>query len=398
MRIFFLIVLFCSLSLNSVAQFPPKSIEDLDQVFQEMIERGYMAGFGVSVFTKDKVLYQKGFGYSDRENKIPYTSSSRQILASVSKTTIAIALMKAQEMGLLKLDDPINKHLPFKVANSFFPMDPITLRHLATHTSSLKYSQMMTDHHAYENPDMDLEDCLRAFMIPSGKWYNENNFHQIVPGQRADYSNMGADLAAYVIECVAKMSFSHFTKVYIFEPLKMESTDWYKGPSEQDIVKHYKFITKGQIEEFPRVKNSMYPDGDLVSNVEDLTRYCQAMMKQGQLDGNRILSESSMKEMMKFSKKKGVEGDKGNISIFWNKNKNELSIPRKLIGHNGGDTGMYSMMFFDPKKEIGYILLCNTDKADYYGKDGYDCLMTLGVIYKGLYLYAKHVLKQTSGV
>jgi len=76
----FVFFLFLFLSLNVVAQFPPKTMEDMDQVMQRMIEREYMAGFGVSVFTKDKVLYQKGFGYSDRKNKIPYTSSTRQIL------------------------------------------------------------------------------------------------------------------------------------------------------------------------------------------------------------------------------------------------------------------------------------------------------------------------------
>ena len=51
-----------------------------------------------------------------------------QNVASVSKTIVGIALLKAQELGKLKLDEPINKYLPFKVFNPKFPNENITIR------------------------------------------------------------------------------------------------------------------------------------------------------------------------------------------------------------------------------------------------------------------------------
>ena len=169
---------------------------DLDRILQNISAYKRVTGFGVSVFTKDTVLYQKAFGYSDLELQTPYTVNTQQKIASISKTTIAVALMKGQEMGLFSLDDPINHHLPFEVVNPYFPDSDITLRHLAMHTSSIKYSEQITDSLIYENSDMNISEFFKAHLIKDGKWYNDTNYHKAKPGELGDYSNLGATLAA----------------------------------------------------------------------------------------------------------------------------------------------------------------------------------------------------------
>jgi CubicO group peptidase (beta-lactamase class C family) len=54
-----------------------------------------MGGFAVSVFNADRIIYAKGYGYSNREDRSPYTTETQQYIASVSKTTIDISLLKA---------------------------------------------------------------------------------------------------------------------------------------------------------------------------------------------------------------------------------------------------------------------------------------------------------------
>ena len=96
-----------------------------------------LVGFGVAIVNKDSIVYAKGFGYDDKDTKTPYTIQTVQPIASISKTFLAVALMQAQEMGKLHLNDDINDHLPFKIYNPNFPNENITIQQLVNHTSSI---------------------------------------------------------------------------------------------------------------------------------------------------------------------------------------------------------------------------------------------------------------------
>src|SRR5262249_4279053 len=78
-------------------------------------------GFAVTIVSQNEVLFQKGYGLSDIERKVPYEPQSLQNVASVSKTLIGISLMQLVEQGKIKLDDDINTYLPYKVINPYFP-------------------------------------------------------------------------------------------------------------------------------------------------------------------------------------------------------------------------------------------------------------------------------------
>ena len=109
-------------------------ISDLEQIYTQ----NHINGFSVAIVNQNGTLFESGFGYSNRKENKKYTENTIQNIASVSKTFIGITLMKAQELGYLNLDDPINDFLPFKVINAYFPNTPITIRQLATHTSSIR--------------------------------------------------------------------------------------------------------------------------------------------------------------------------------------------------------------------------------------------------------------------
>ena len=105
----------------------------IDKIYQQ----GHVNGFSVAIVNDSAILYNKGFGLADIATQKPYTKNTVQNIASISKTFIGVALLKAQELGKLRLDDPINNYLPFEVKNPNHPEAPITIRHLATHTSSI---------------------------------------------------------------------------------------------------------------------------------------------------------------------------------------------------------------------------------------------------------------------
>ncbi len=336
---------------------------ELEQRLAGVLDYQRLTGFSVSIFTKDSVIYQNAFGYSNLETKVPYTLDTKQIIASISKTTIAVALMKGQELGWYQLDDPINQHLPFKVVNPHFPELEITIRNLARHTSSIKYSEEMTDHRCYEYPEMGIGEFTRSYLAKEGKWYDDQNFHPTPAGELGDYSNVGATLIAYLIEYKSGMKFSDFAKKYIFEPLAMEETDYFEGNNSD--ANYYKYLAQNSFELVAARKDGMYPNGSQVSTIKELTRFCQAVMNRGTFQANTILTTRSVDEMLEVSRlRKSMDDEIFRQGILWSTLKNPLGIPREMIGHNGGDVGVYTMMYFDPKTGIGYILLSNTGMAE----------------------------------
>jgi len=329
---------------------------DLDRILQNISAYKRVTGFGVSVFTKDTVLYQKAFGYSDLELQTPYTVNTQQKIASISKTTIAVALMKGQEMGLFSLDDPINHHLPFEVVNPYFPDSDITLRHLAMHTSSIKYSEQITDSLIYENSDMNISEFFKAHLIKDGKWYNDTNYHKAKPGELGDYSNLGATLAAYLVEYSSGMPFPAFVQKHIFSPLALKHT----GYTNTQATQYYSYRSQNKFDQVDQSRESLYPSGDQVTTIKDLTSFCQAIMNGGTFRSQSILTANSVQEMLDASRLKSLDDEIHKQGIFWSTMKSPLGIPREMIGHNGGDYGIYTMMFFDQKSGVGYILLTNT--------------------------------------
>ncbi|TMM56785.1 beta-lactamase family protein [Maribacter algarum] len=314
-----------------------------------------MGGFAVSVFTKDSILYSKGFGYADIEKGIPYTTKTQQYIASVSKTSIGIALLKAQELGFLKITDAINMHLPFEVKNLSFPNDEITIAHLATHTSSLNYNEAVVESLYIE--DSLKNKLLRPFMenyFVNGS-YGKVLFTKNKPGDNWNYSNIGAALAAYIIEYKSGLSYDDFTKKYIFKPLEMKSTHWFASEADSNYVSsYYEPQEAGGIKKVENNGVILYPARDMHTNVEDLTRYGQSILG---IDAH-LLTKDSYELMLSKRLKGSVSGkNTDNQGIFWMIDRNQYGVNYQLTGYNGGDYCINTIFQFDPVTEIGYVFI-----------------------------------------
>ncbi|WP_375562100.1 serine hydrolase domain-containing protein [Bernardetia sp. OM2101] len=367
----------CNQKTNSKKEPTEKNtltVDSLTNELSEIYKRGYINGFSVAIVNQNETLYQNGFGYADIEDKKEYTENTIQNIASISKISIAVALLKAKEMGLLKLDDAINKHLPFEVVNPYFPNEEITIRQLATHTSSILDSDFywekvyvlkdkLSDEQAknkefvdfFNNQDsyLPLSEFLEKILHKDSEWFKKETFANRKPGEFNEYSNIGAALCALVIESAAKTPFNEFTKKHIFTPLEMNSTGWFFD--EVDLDKFSKlYIDKTEL---PHYIGLTYPDGHLITSSSDLAKLLEELIK-GYSGNGTLLNKDSYSELFKsqLEKKHFEEGDDDNIGIFI-----EKLITRNVIGHSGSDLGVFTLMFFDPEKKIGRILIKNTE-------------------------------------
>lgn len=353
-------------------------------------ENGIFNGFAVSIVNEKGTLYQKGFGFSDVGQNKKYTDSTIQNIGSISKTFVGIALLKAQELGKLKLDDLINKYLPFKVYNPNFPGTEITIRHLATHTSSIVDNEFYLTKNYYlkEHQNLDsislvfdemqifnpadsivlMQTFLKNTLVKNGKWNSNETYSKNKPGEIYEYSNTGTTLAAFVLEKATGESFDVFTKKYILEPLKMDASGWHFSNVN---FKNYSKLYADPKTVLPFYRIATYPDGDFITSINDLSLYLTELIK-GYNGKGTILSKESFKEYFKpqLEAKNFINrNDKNPYSESYNVGIFMGFGYTGYIGHTGGDPGVASMMFFDPKNNIGRILIINTSFSDKIGND-----------------------------
>ncbi|MEO1655384.1 MAG: serine hydrolase domain-containing protein, partial [Bacteroidota bacterium] len=256
----FFIFIIAAFSCQSphTSQEESQASDSLSPQLEAIYQRGNLPGFSVSLVEADQIVYQEAFGQADVREAKKYTLSTRQPLGSISKTLIGLSLLKAQELGKLQLDDPINKYLPYPIQNPHFPEVDITIRHLANHTSTItdtdqyensSYFLRNNDHleaktpiklYEYFNPP-EAPLPIRAFM--KNMLYTDADsccrevFLQEKPGSTYQYSNGASTLAAVILEIATDMSFRDFTKKYILQPLDMKTSSW--DPEDIDATLYY---------------------------------------------------------------------------------------------------------------------------------------------------------------
>ncbi|APQ17216.1 serine hydrolase domain-containing protein [Maribacter hydrothermalis] len=376
MKKFSFLVLLFAICCQTYGQRNDSIARLLTKELTQISENGAVVGFSVAVVSEEGTLYEKGFGFADKKIDKKYTENTVQNIGSISKTFIGLALLKAQELGKLKLDDPINDYLPFKVVHPKFASTPITIRQLASHTSGIKdpseYEKKGYILKEAENgnakvngnflsPDemMSMGDFLKDILSEDGKWYKKKTFSKYPPGGMFNYSNIGAGLAAYVLEQATGESFPVFTKKYIFDRLKMSNSGW--SFDAIDFTKHSKLYADKDTE-LALYKLVNYPDGGLITSSHDLAKYLSEIIK-GYAGNGTLLSTESYKVLFDpqltdenhKDRSESKYNDEYNMGVF-------MGMSSKgQIGHTGGDPSVVTHMFFNEKTKIGKLLLVNTE-------------------------------------
>jgi len=383
----FAIILFLTTAIfynNIIGQVTNNIKTSIDSLIEIKMKETGIVGIGTSIIVDKEVVWTKGYGYADYENKIPFTPTTIMNIASISKTFTGVCIMKAVEDGKVSLDEDINSYLPFKIINPNCPNDKITLRHLATHTSGLvDRHPIYSDHYFYNGKKPEpLGEFLKSYFVQGGKYYSNDNFLNAKPGENRAYSNIGAGLAGYIIELQTGIKLNDYAKKYIFKPLKMSNTGW--ALSEIKIKNHSKLYRKkgDNIEQIQFYELTTYPDGGVRTSVSELSKFFICLLNDGKYKKTRILKSETVEEMLHFqytetNKPENVNIKKLNQGIFW-----ATKLGATRIGHNGSDPGVRTFMLSDLSKEIGVIIFFNTELNEENEGKFFD-------IYEELYKYGE---------
>ncbi|MGW3351537.1 serine hydrolase domain-containing protein [Nonomuraea rubra] len=224
----------------------------MDRFMGAYAELGRFSG-AVLVARGEKVLFSKGYGLADHERGVPNRPDTAFRIGSQTKTFTAMAILQLKERGLVRVDDPVARHLP-----GYPRGEHITLHHLLTNSSGIP------DYITTEGFTRVMGTAVtRRELIDTFK----DRQPLFEPGTGVSYSNSGWVLLGEVIERVSGQAYGDFLREHVFEPLGMTRTGL------ADDAKGYLYAD-GRAEPAPYLDNSRQDAaGALCSTVTDLHRW-----------------------------------------------------------------------------------------------------------------------------
>ena len=326
-----------------------------DRTIRELMSAGRLPGLSAAVVRDAEVVWSRAWGMANIAAGRRVTPDTLFMLASVSKTVVATAVLQAIEDGLFDLDTEVNDVLPFPVRHPVHPNRALTVRQLLTHTSSIRDNwNLLIDSYVAGDAEMELGRFLRRYLAPSGADLAPNNYYAFGPGRSYRYANVGASLAAYLVEAAAGIGFATWCERRIFAPLGMNRAGWHlAGLPRRDIAMPYGWAgARNEYVPYGQYGYPDYPDGALRTTASQLARHLAMVMNDGSWHGHRLLSKETVRELRRDQ----VPDLEPGQSLMW------FQMQRKgrtLFGHDGGDDGVATVCFFDPDADVGVVALAN---------------------------------------
>jgi len=301
----------------AAAGFTEQGITSLDSAMEEIVSKQDVAGM-VWLLAKDgKIATYESAGLNAVDTQTPMTKESLFRIYSMTKPVTGVALMMLHEKGLWSFDDPISKHVPelanLRVLENYdadgnvatVPVDrEPTMRELLNHSAGFGYGLSGGDpvNNAFRDTGVLASDDLDMLIdkvaeIPL-------LFH---PGEEWYYS-IAVDIQGYIVQKISGQKFGDFLNDNIFQPLGMSETQFFVNPEDKNRfaeVHNWDEERNRLVQRPHRTDRAGYMDpnriesggGGLVSSTHDYARFLQMLVNEGELDGNRVLSQESVRIM-----------------------------------------------------------------------------------------------------
>jgi CubicO group peptidase (beta-lactamase class C family)/D-alanyl-D-alanine dipeptidase len=229
------------------------------------------------------IVWEEGFGWADREQRLPATEHTLYSLASISKPITATGLMVLASRGLIRLDDPIDNYLgAAKINPRAFDARLATVRRVASHSAGLPlHYQFFYADEPYRRPSME-ETILRYANLVTP------------PGERYQYSNLGYGLLDAAIARVSGREFADFMRTEVFLPLGLTRTSVHLTTALEPYAA-VRYTPLGR--RLPHYDFD-HPGGSAIwASAHDLIRFAQFHLKNHLADQKAILTDQAIDEM-----------------------------------------------------------------------------------------------------
>ncbi len=321
------------------------------QYIDKMMFYHDIPGLAVGIGKDNQLIFQEGFGYRNIETKEKINADTVFHMASVTKLFVGTAMMQLMEKGLVDINEPVKKYVPyFEISDPRY--ESITVKQMLSHTSGMPDS----DDYGWENPKYD-EKALENYV----KAQAEENLHLLWnPGEKFAYSNIAYEILGDLISKVSNQSFEDYVQENIFKPLGMNQSSLltFKRNYEEIAAPHIKNENKQVV--FSKVfpySRAHGPSSTLTSNIQDILIWASAHLNKGEYNHCRILEEDTYKIMWQPV---AMINSREQICLSWFFRKHKAL---GLYGHEGSDIGFRSSFAIAPEENMHISIHANIQSA-----------------------------------
>lgn len=391
----FLLILFSLLGCNggskSLSEISDSTKELLDNTFLSMIGSDdlQVPGLGVIVFKDGRSVYENFSGLREIDKNLPVKKNTRFRIASLSKMFTVFGIMQLTEAEKIDLDEDVSKYLGFELRNPNFPDEKITVRMLASHTSTLR------DGESYSlSPEYTLEEFFKA----GGVAYENGAHFGKEDKSYFKYCNLNYGILGTVIERVSGERFDVYIKNNVLKPMNIKA-DFVVGNFDETEFQNLGAIYRkengkltAQVDSYlvqpqkdtvwnsQSLKNYVIgsnatvfsPQGGLRISFEELANCLEMLMNNGNFRGKQIISKTSFNEICKpqwIYDPVTKNGDPYEVMFIYGLGLYQIDGAGKarlcekhdidLIGHGGDAYGLISGLYFRPGMKDGVIFAIN---------------------------------------
>lgn len=320
---------------------PPEELEELRAEIRREMIRNDLPSIAIGVAHRGEIIWQEGFGWADREQRVPSGPHTMYSIASISKPLTATAIMKLVEDGEIDLDEPVNRYLDDAALTAHAgDADRATVRKVLQHTAGLPlHYQFFYEDEPYDTPPMN--ESIRRYGILVTE-----------PGERYQYSNIGYGVLDHVISTVSGRDYQDYMRREIFSPLGMYRTSVHLPPRleeyqavryspDQEPVPYYDFDHDGA--------SAVY------SSVNDLLRFAMFHMGGLPAGASEVLSLQAREQMQSDYTETGGRSGYG---LGWLTRQHENGLQE--VYHSGSMGGVRTMLTMAPEEDLAVVALTNT--------------------------------------
>lgn len=350
-----MLALLCICSSLLAQRKAPQTIEELQKEIEIALKQTGTPGVAIAIIADGKIEWVTGLGVADVAGQRVVTTKTLFRLGSVSKEFVALAALKLQEEGKLKLTDTLRQWVPeCPINNPWEESDPIRLEHLLEHTSGVP--EMGMNEYAHSDP--------KPVTMAEALAFDPTNRHvRWRPGSHKAYSNYGVQLAAALVEKAAGRRFEDYVREEFFLPMGMDTASYFLTPEvEQSITRTYK---SGGQQVVPYSHILYRPAGSINASAEDMANYVRFHLERGSLDGRRILSPESMNRLEVPRTLPAVA--LGVTTGYGLLNGAAFTKGYEAHGHGGEIDGALALMGYIPELGVGRVIMINANNPGAMG-------------------------------
>ncbi len=380
------------INLASASKEYNSSYHRFDNLIESIMSLAHMSALSTAIVVDNELVYSNGYGLYDRENNKEATEETIYLVASISKTFTATAIMQLHEQRYLDLDEDVSNYLPFSLRNPNHPDDKITFRMLLAHQSSLA-TDLPTFFTICYPAELEISGYPYPFfedlLTQDGIQYRQQFWKDYAPGEDMYYSNIGYGLLGYLVEIISEQPFEEYCQEHIFDPLEMNNSSFKLNSLTIDnIAIPYEYLQRSY---FPYIHYSFlnYPAGELRTSAIDLSHFLIAIMNDGVYETTQILTPDSIEEMHAIQYQSNTYNFQYGLGFqIW------ISSSDTIIGHTGGLFGVATKMVFSESENVGIIMF--TNKAVENLVDSFSFSMIEILLYQKINGYEKSSLGQNN--